>query len=115
MVQMFNPPHPGEVLLDGVFSEAGISTADFAGRIGVPHGDFLRVLRGSAPMTRDLARRLAAELGGGADSWLLMQDDYEHWQQAHKAHGVTAGNGANQPEGLRTRTWRRSARPTWRT
>lgn len=34
MVQMFNPPHPGEVLLDGVFSETGISTADFAGRIG---------------------------------------------------------------------------------
>lgn len=34
MTRMYNPPHPGEVLRDGVFNGTGNTVADFARRIG---------------------------------------------------------------------------------
>ena len=83
-MQMYNPAHPGEVLLDGVFSGTGISTEDFAERIGWPHADFLLVLRGQMPVDAELALRLAAALGGEAESWLQMQASYDLWQARQK-------------------------------
>ncbi|CAN7149687.1 HigA family addiction module antitoxin [Pseudoduganella sp. LjRoot289] len=80
MASMHNPPHPGQVLLDGVFSETGLSTEDFAARIGVPHVLLLRVLDGLDPVSPDLALRLAAALGGDAESWLHMQASFDLWQ-----------------------------------
>ena len=35
MTRMYSPPHPGEVLRDGVFNGTGITVTDFAKRIGV--------------------------------------------------------------------------------
>ena len=35
MTRMYNPPHPGEVLRDGVFTGTGITVTAFAKRIGV--------------------------------------------------------------------------------
>jgi proteic killer suppression protein len=32
---MHNPPHPGEVLRDGVFADTGITVTEFAKRLGV--------------------------------------------------------------------------------
>lgn len=84
MARMHNPPHPGAVLRDGVFSDTGISVTDFAQRIGVTRVALSRVLNGKAGISADMAVRLAAALGGSAESWLHMQADYELWQ-AEKA------------------------------
>jgi len=35
MSTLFNPPHPGEVLRDGVFADRGPTVTDFAKRLGV--------------------------------------------------------------------------------
>jgi hypothetical protein len=35
MTRRHNPPHPGEVLRDGVFADTGITVTEFARRIGV--------------------------------------------------------------------------------
>ena len=79
MARMHNPPHPGAVLRDGVFSDTGISVTDFAQRIGVTRVALSRVLNGKAGISADMAVRLAAALGGSAESWLHMQADYELW------------------------------------
>jgi plasmid maintenance system antidote protein VapI len=34
MKRMHNPPHPGEVLRDGVFTKTGITVTEFAKRLG---------------------------------------------------------------------------------
>ncbi len=79
MTRMHNPPHPGEVLRDGVFSEAGITVTDFAKRLGVTRVALSRVLNGKAAISADMAVRLAAALGGSAESWFHMQANYDLW------------------------------------
>jgi antitoxin HigA-1 len=84
MMKMHNPPHPGEVLRDGVFADSTISVTDFAQRLGVTRVTLSRMLNGKAGISADMALRLAAALGGTAQSWLHMQANYDLWH-AEKA------------------------------
>ncbi len=77
MTRMHNPPHPGEVLRDGVFTGTGITVTDFADRLGVTRVTLSRVLNGKSGISADMAVRLAAALGGSAESWLGMQGAYD--------------------------------------
>lgn len=84
MAHMFNPPHPGEVLRDGVFTDTGISVTDFAERIGITRVSLSRVLNAKAGISADMAVRLAAALGGSAESWLHLQASYDLWKAKKK-------------------------------
>ena len=82
MTRMHNPPHPGEVLKDTVLGE--ITVTEFAKRLGVSRVALSRVLNGRAAVSAELAIRLAAALGGSAESWLQMQLAYDLWQAQKK-------------------------------
>ena len=82
MTRMFNPPHPGEVLRDGVFTGTGNTVADFARRIGVTRVTLSNVLNGKNGVSADMAVRLAAALGGNAESWLHIQAQFAAGSQA---------------------------------
>ena len=84
MHRMHNPPHPGEALKDGVFADTGITVTEFAKHIGVTRVALSRVLNGKAGISADMALRLAAALGGSAESWLRMQAVYDLWQAEQK-------------------------------
>ena len=84
MARMFNPPHPGEVLQDTVLSSGGLSVTEFAKRLGVSRVALSRVVNGRAAISAELAIRLAAALGGSAESWLQMQAAYDLWRAAKK-------------------------------
>jgi len=79
MTRMHNPPHPGEVLRDGIFADTGITVTEFAKRLGVTRVALSRVLNGKAGISADMAVRLAAVLGGHAESWLHMQANHDLW------------------------------------
>jgi addiction module HigA family antidote len=74
---MYNPPHPGEVLRDGVFTGTGITVTAFAKRIGVTRVTLSNVLNGKNGVSADMAVRLAAALGGSAESWLHVQAQHD--------------------------------------
>lgn len=80
MGRMRNPPHPGRVLRDGVFSDTGITVTAFAERLGVRRATLSRVLNGKAGIGADMAVRLSAALGTGAESWLHMQANHDQAQ-----------------------------------
>ena len=84
MSQQHNPPHPGEVLKDGVFTEGVISIKHFSESIGVTRAALSRVLNCRAAISPDMALRLADALGGNAESWLHMQANYDLWQARQK-------------------------------
>jgi addiction module HigA family antidote len=77
VTRMHNPPHPGEVLKDGLFTGTGITVTDFARRIGVTRVTLSKVLNGRNGVSADMAVRLAAAIGGSAESWLHMQARYD--------------------------------------
>jgi antitoxin HigA-1 len=84
MSRMHNPPHPGEVLKDGVI-DAGISVTEFAKRLSVNRVTLSRLLNGQAGVSAEMAVRLAKALGGSPESWLHMQANYDLWQAEKSA------------------------------
>ena len=82
MSRMHNPPHPGEVLRDTVLAQIGVS--EFARRLGVSRVALSRVVNGRAAVSAEMAIRLAAALGGSAESWLRMQAAYDLWHALRK-------------------------------
>lgn len=85
MTRMHNPPHPGEVLQDTVLrADGGLTVTAFAERLRVSRVALSRVVHGHAAVSAELAIRLAAALGGSAESWLRMQVAYDLWQAAKK-------------------------------
>src|SRR5580698_6370822 len=73
MSRMHNPAHPGAILADTVLREdGGISVTEFAKKLRLS-----RVVNGRAGVSAELAIRLAAALGGSAESWLNMQLAYD--------------------------------------
>lgn len=85
MTRMHNPPHPGEILADTVLREdGGLTVTEFAKRLGVSRVALSRVVNGRAAVSAELAIRLAAALGGSAESWLNMQVAYDLWHAAKR-------------------------------
>ena len=82
--RMHNPPHPGEVLKDTVLTDDRISVSEFAKKLGVSRVALSRVVNSRAAVSADMALRLAAALGGSAESWLRMQAAYDLWHAAKK-------------------------------
>jgi antitoxin HigA-1 len=80
MTRMHNPPHPGEVLKDGVFADNLVSVTDAAAALGVTRVSLSRVLNGKAGVSAEMAVRLGKWLGTGPDVWINMQAQYELWK-----------------------------------
>ncbi len=57
---------------------------DFAKRLGVSRVALSCVVNGRAALSADMALRLAAALGGSAESWLTMQASHDLWRAAKK-------------------------------
>ena len=85
MSRMHKPPHPGEILADTVLAGGGLTVTEFARRLGVSRVALSRVVNGRAAVSAELAIRLAAALGGSAESWLNMQVAYDLWHARKKA------------------------------
>lgn len=80
MMRMHSPPHPGEILRDTVLgTDGGLTMTGFAEHLGLSRGAVSRVVNGHAAVSAELAIRLAAALGGSAESWLRMQWAYDLW------------------------------------
>ncbi len=82
MTRMHKPPHPGLVLQDTVLNARTVS--EFARNLKVSRVTLSRVVNGRAAVSADMALRLAAALGGSAESWLRMQVAYDLWQASKK-------------------------------
>ena len=79
MARMHDPPHPGETLKEDVLPELRLTVTEAARQLGVSRQSLSRVLDGRAPITGDLAVRLAKWLGGEPDIWLRIQNQYDLW------------------------------------
>ncbi len=80
MTHMFNPPHPGEVLKDGVFADTRITVTEAAKALGITRAALSRIINGKAGISAEMALRLGQWLGTGPEVWLNMQSAYDLWQ-----------------------------------
>ena len=84
MPRMFNPPHPGRMIVEEL-EYLGISARTFARNIGVSTSTVTRILNEERPITPEMAVRLSAAIPGPSpEVWLAMQADYDVWQAEHR-------------------------------
>lgn len=70
------PIHPGEFVQE-ILEELGISQAAFARAIGVSPMRVSHVVRGTRPVTADLALRFGRAFEQSAQFWISLQNDYD--------------------------------------
>lgn len=75
-MSMFNPPHPGRLILEYVIDHAD-SVAALAQRLDVDVFELTNVVDGCCAISPEMAERLEVALGLSANLWLRMQAEYD--------------------------------------
>ena len=70
------PIHPGEFLAE-ILDELGVSQAEFARTIGASSMRVSHVVRGTRPVTAELALLFGKALGQSPEYWLNLQSAYD--------------------------------------
>ena len=76
---MYNPPHPGEFIIEVYLEPNGISGRELAEKLDVAASTLSRILKGASRVTPEMALRLSKAVGRSPESWLAMQDAHDLW------------------------------------
>ncbi len=79
-MSMYNPPHPGEFILEVYLEPYGIDYQSVSELLKVSQPTFNKLIKRQINVTPEMALRLSKTLGRTAESWLIMQDNYNLWQ-----------------------------------
>ena len=87
-MEMFDPPHPGEILREDYLKPLGLTVTATAAGLGVTRKALSELLNGHSGVSPEMAIRL--ELAGWttADHWLRMQMHYDLWHAKQHAAGL---------------------------
>lgn len=79
--------HPGEFLAE-TLEELGVSQAAFSRKIGVSPMRVSHIMRGTRPVTADMAIRFGKALGQTPEYWLNLQAAYDLKSAANSIGGA---------------------------
>ena len=77
---IYNPPHPGEFIRSIYLEPFNLSARALAEKLAVSPSTLNRIITGKSGISPEMALRLSKALGRSAESWLVMQDNYDLWQ-----------------------------------
>ena len=79
--QQHNPPHVGGLIYRTYIEPFDdISANKIADALGVARSTFSRLITGVSDLSPEMAVRLSAVLGGSAESWIRLQENYDLWK-----------------------------------
>lgn len=79
MMQMYNPPHPGEVIKELCLAPLGLTVTRAARALGVSRKTLSAILNGRGGISPEMAIRLSLAFDTSAESWLNQQVQYDLW------------------------------------
>lgn len=79
-MEMFNPPHPGQVLKELYLNEYKISVTALSLMIGVSRVTASELVNGKNGVTAEMSLRLAKAFKTKPEFWLNLQQQYDLWQ-----------------------------------
>jgi len=88
-MEMFNPPHPGEIIREDCLVPLGLSVTDAAKWLGVSRQSLSELLNGHNGVSADMALRLEMAGWSKAETWLAAQAAYDLWQAKQHAGAIT--------------------------
>lgn len=85
-MDMYNPPHPGELFLECYIKELKLSMAEVALKLGVSRQNLSDIVHCKRAITPLMALRIAKAFNSEASLWLNMQMSYDLWQATQTAN-----------------------------
>lgn len=79
-MNMYNPPHPGEIIKELCLEPAKITITDAAKALGVSRKTLSAILNGRSGVSPEMAIRLSIAFDTSAESWLNQQLQYDLWR-----------------------------------
>ena len=79
-MEMFNPPHPGEIIREDCLKPLGLTVTETAKGLGVTRKALSDLLNGHSGVSPEMAIRLEKAGWLKADHWLRLQMQYDLWQ-----------------------------------
>src|SRR5882672_5564957 len=83
--RMHHPAHPGEILRELYLKPMGVSVTQAAEALRVSRKHISAIVNGHAPVTPDMAMRLAAAFETEAELWVNLQAQHDLWVVSQKA------------------------------
>ncbi len=85
-MEMYNPPHPGEILKEEYIKPLHLSITEAALKLGVSRKALSDVVNEKAGISSVMALRLSKAFNTTPELWLGMQLDYDLWQAKQTAN-----------------------------
>ena len=79
VMQMYNPPHPGEIIREFCLEPLELSVTATAEALGVSRKTLSSILNGHAGISPEMALRLSIAFDTTPESWLNQQVHYDLW------------------------------------
>ncbi len=87
-MSMKSPPHPGRMVRQDCLEPLGLSVTDAAKVLGVSRNALSEIVNERRGISPEMAIRLDKAFGGGADSWHMMQANYDLAQAMKQADRI---------------------------
>jgi addiction module HigA family antidote len=78
-MEMYNPPHPGEVIKEMYMKPLKLTVTALAERLGVERKAVSRLINGHVGMSSEMAVRLSKVFNTSAEVWAREQLAYDLW------------------------------------
>ena len=88
VMQMHNPPHPGEVVRALCLEPLDLSVTRAAEGLGVSRKALSELLNGHSGISPEMAIRLSKAFGGSPESWLTQQMQYDLWRTQRNTKNI---------------------------
>ncbi|MGH8426767.1 MAG: HigA family addiction module antitoxin [Gammaproteobacteria bacterium] len=83
-MSMHRPAHPGEILRELYLEPLGVNLTQAAEALGVSRKHVSAIVNRRAPVTAEMAMRLAVALTTEPEIWVNLQTQYDLWQVRRK-------------------------------
>ncbi len=82
--RMHKPAHPGEILRELYLEPMGVTITEAAEALGVSRKHLSAIVNTHAPVSPDMAMRLAAVFATEPEFWVNLQGQYDLWDVGRK-------------------------------
>lgn len=88
IMNMHNPPHPGEIIRDLCLEPLGLSVTDAAAALDVSRKTLSSILNGRSSISPEMALRLSKAFNSTPESRLNQQVQYDLWHAKKVSKGL---------------------------
>lgn len=79
-MNMYNPPHPGEILRNTLIDESKLTVTTAAYLLGISRASMSKLINCRSGISPEMAVRLSIALNTSSEMWLNMQTSYDLWE-----------------------------------